>query len=169
MTTVTNNSPQSINTSLFSLEKFLFESIIPIGFVYVQFPDQESPETLWPFFKWTEITKSYKGAFFRAEGGDAKEFGKGKQEEGLPDIKGELSHIQAERGYGDNSPKGAFTVDNYHGLSDSGSGEDRAFSMTFLASKGEIDSDGSYVNNVYGKSNHVTPVNYSIKIWKRKA
>ena len=53
---------------------------IPIGFLYTQFPDQSSPDVLylynlWPNMKWTEVTQSYAGLFFRAEGGNSSSYG----------------------------------------------------------------------------------------------
>ena len=48
---------------------------IPIGYVYIQFPGQSEPSTLWPDFTWTNISSSYAGRFFRAEGGNAASFG----------------------------------------------------------------------------------------------
>ena len=37
----------------------------------------------------------------------------------------------------------------------------------FNASKGEMKLDGTLKNDVYGKSDHVTPMNITYKIWKR--
>ena len=51
------------------------DSLIPIGFVYTQLPDQSSPDVLWPNMKWTEVTQSYAGLFFRAEGGNSSSYG----------------------------------------------------------------------------------------------
>lgn len=48
--------------------KHLQENIVPVGFIYVQFGDQLAPKEVWPQFKWEEITASYAGLFFRAEG-----------------------------------------------------------------------------------------------------
>ena len=50
-------------------------SIIPLGFLYTQFPNQSKPEELWPNTKWSEITSEYSGLFFRAEGGGSEHFG----------------------------------------------------------------------------------------------
>ena len=39
--------------------------------------------------------------------------------------------------------------------------------VNFNDLKGETKTDGTLKNDVYGKSDHVTPENYTIKIWKR--
>ena len=38
-------------------------SLIPIGFLYTQLPNQSSPEQLWPNFMWNEVTQQYSGLF----------------------------------------------------------------------------------------------------------
>ena len=40
--------------------------------IYVQFPQQESPQKLWPWTTWQEV--NYDGAFFRASGTNANKF-----------------------------------------------------------------------------------------------
>lgn len=49
--------------------------IAPIGFVYFQLPLQSDPSALYPNTTWTNISATYAGAFFRAEGGNATAFG----------------------------------------------------------------------------------------------
>lgn len=44
----------------------------PVGITYVQYPQQKSPQELFPKTTWKEI--SYDGAFFRASGGNAADF-----------------------------------------------------------------------------------------------
>jgi len=44
----------------------------PVGITYVQYPQQKSPQELFPKTTWEEI--SYDGAFFRASGGNAAAF-----------------------------------------------------------------------------------------------
>lgn len=54
---------------------------------------------------------------------------------GTMNITGSISQVQSERGKSDNYPTGAFTVNNYKGNSDKGSGHDRAFNMYFNAAR----------------------------------
>ena len=50
-------------------------SMIPLGFVYTQLPNQSAPQEIWPNMNWTEVTDEYSGLFFRAEGGTSLPFG----------------------------------------------------------------------------------------------
>lgn len=48
------------------------DDAFPIGFVYVQYPQQAAPADLFSDFTWIEV--DYNGAFFRASGGNADSF-----------------------------------------------------------------------------------------------
>ena len=51
----------------------IFDMLIPVGFIYTQYPKQPSPNDLWGSYStWTK--QSYGGAFFRSEGGAAIDF-----------------------------------------------------------------------------------------------
>ncbi|CAG2100260.1 unnamed protein product [Medioppia subpectinata] len=62
----------------------LSQSQVPIGFIYVQLPGQVEPKTLWPQYTWSDVTATYAGQFFRAEGGDSIAFGQGIQSDNAP-------------------------------------------------------------------------------------
>lgn len=47
----------------------VLNALMPVGYVYVQYPQTKSPEELWPGFTWQ--VKDYSGAFFRSTGGCA--------------------------------------------------------------------------------------------------
>jgi hypothetical protein len=64
--------------SLSNLQKLLLNTIknpFPIGFIYVQLPNEKSPTEIWPWMTWKDITSAYAGLFFRAEGGGSEKFG----------------------------------------------------------------------------------------------
>src|SRR5699024_7634225 len=69
-----------ITEALESLKRTLLAEIatstVPLGFVYVQLPNQAEPEALWPKYKWTEISDDYGDVFFRVQGGSTEAFGK---------------------------------------------------------------------------------------------
>jgi hypothetical protein len=44
------------------------EKLIPIGFIYSQFPDQPEPGILWPRFQWEDMSPQFSGLFFRVLG-----------------------------------------------------------------------------------------------------
>lgn len=50
-----------------------FDLIWPVGVTYTQYPGQKSPTEMWGEFSTWEVVK-YGGAFFRTEGGNAKDF-----------------------------------------------------------------------------------------------
>lgn len=53
----------------------LKQNLIPIGFIYTELPNSQSPTSLWPWMSWTDVSSSYGGLFFRVEGGEAAPFG----------------------------------------------------------------------------------------------
>ena len=60
---------------------YLKSNPVPIGFIYVQLSAQPEPKTLWPNTLWENISKNYAGLFFRAEGGQAQQFGQTQDEQ----------------------------------------------------------------------------------------
>ncbi|CAG2114635.1 unnamed protein product [Medioppia subpectinata] len=70
----------------------LEQTKVPIGFIYTQLPDQADPKTLWPTYTWSDVTATYAGQFFRAEGSGSLAFGKGVQAENSP----RLSNVHYE-------------------------------------------------------------------------
>lgn len=128
---------------------------IPVGFIYVQYPNQTDPTTLFGG-TWQNISSQYAGRFFRAEGGDAVAFGS-NQAEGLPDIYGQL-------------------YDSHDVCTFVGTGAFKSFqqgsNVTQSASgvgNKTVEFKASYYNTIYGASTHVTPLNTTIRIWKRTA
>lgn len=136
----------------------IFDMCHPVGEVYVQFPTQTEPNALYGRGTWTEITEDYAGLFFRAAGGNAAEFGE-TQEEGLPNAVGKFSTV-----YTSVSAK-------VSGIVKSIKGQTGRFSTGSAGSIEdlEIDLSRNGADPIYGNSEHVTPINTAIKIWKRTA
>ncbi|MGL4524876.1 MAG: hypothetical protein ACRCVN_05090 [Spirochaetia bacterium] len=84
---------QRLCRSLSSIEKMLSAmQAPPVGFIYFQLPHQLDPQLLWPMCRWKIIEKDiYDGAFFRTEGGLAKEFETGKQDYAMVEMSGDFS------------------------------------------------------------------------------
>ena len=146
-----------------SIYRETFNILRPVGSTYVQFPNQLSPNELWgEISQWSVI--NYDGAFFRAEGTDANPFlnssdGLYMQQEGLPNIKGKIGTGRPQ-GW---TAEGAFyfTGDPVERAVEYDTDEHKAFwSWYFSASRS---------SSIYGQSAHVTPKNYTIRIWKRIA
>lgn len=131
---------------------------LPIGFIYFQLRNQSTPDVVFGTNgKWQDISSTYAGEFFRVLGGDSAGFGT-KQNEGLPNISGEVNST-ATRGYIDAGGfangcfiKGASNVNAVQGIGGV------AHNIAFSASNS---------NSIYGASSHVTPYNSAIRIWKK--
>ena len=104
------------------------------------------------------VLKVNAGLFFRAEGGAAAAFGS-SQGEGLPNISGSLSSVYTSVG---SRANGAFShsVVSYPYKMEGGEGNQRDSTVFFNASRSSA---------IYGASSHVTPVNSTIRVWKRTA
>jgi hypothetical protein len=46
----------------------LNKNLIPIGFIYVQLPNQKVPNEIWPSMTWANISTQYANIFFRVLG-----------------------------------------------------------------------------------------------------
>ena len=139
----------------------------PVNSIYVQYNGQSDPNTLFKFTTWTDVSSTYNGQFFRANGGDSAEFGT-PQQEGLPNITGELRVMAGNQaGYytplGIASASGALYTDTWADVA-----QMNGYS-TPKQNNSMIKIDASKSSQLYGNSQHVTPYNSSIKIWKRTA
>jgi hypothetical protein len=165
-----------------SVWNWAFNQCHPIGEIYVQFPGQKSPAELFGSYGvvWTDITADYAGLFFRAAGtvsgtdnasGSFSTNGITVQSEGLPDITGDFGYLKAlDSGnwvQGLNNSNGAFKK-SYNERADPPS-YSAVTSQNNTDASGVVVFNASNSNSIYGSSDHVTPVNTAIKIWKRTA
>ena len=156
------------------VSKGILDIMWPIGVVYTQYPQQKSPQELFPNTTWEEV--NYSGAFFRASGGKAAAFNGGKQEQSIQ------SHNHSFSGSGSHS----------HGITDPGHrhdielGEDdggvghggertarhyRVDPTTTAKTGISIDSATVSISGTTSSTggNETRPENYTIRIWKRTA
>ena len=130
-----------------------FTSGMPVGSIYIQFSGQSAPADLFGG-TWSNISNSYAGLFFRAEGGAAAAFG-GTQSDGAPNISGTWTSGMFNAIW---NSTGAF-YKHANGGKESNSN-----------SNGTIGGfEASRSNNKYGAADEVRPVNSTIRIWKRTA
>lgn len=146
--------------------------IVPIGFVYVQFPDQKSPQELFPggTSVWSDVTVEYAGLFFRADGGTAIPFGEGEQTESLPRITeaSMVKSVDALIGSGDNIPLPVGEWSNYLWSGHDISCNEPKFLRGFGDyNKRQLYNDFFYSLRFFTSGDEVRPKNISIKIWKR--
>ena len=128
---------------------------MPVGSIYIQLAGQDDPATLFGG-TWSNISSSYAGLFFRAEGGAAAAFG-GSQTGGLPNISG--YHYSAKGYVRSMNATGPFSV-SATGNGPDGSTNDNTIQITFSASN---------ANSLYGAATEVRPINSTVRIWKRTA
>lgn len=127
-----------------------------IGHVYIQFREQSAPADLYPGTTWTNITSTYAGRFFRAEGGSAASFGS-KQGGGLPNITGSARLLGSE--YDGTGVSGAFTFTAYNNLGKGHAG----------GNCNVLGLNASRSSSLYGAASEVRPINETFRIWKRTA
>ena len=132
----------------------------PVGVIYTQYPQQKSPQELFPNTTWVEV--NYGGAFFRASGGNAKAFNGGKQEE----LVGPHSDSVTVTG-GNHRHSYSFSDTNNGGEPD----KPVRYDNSPAAHTGYTDYSGDL--SMSGTVNHEAtenrPANYTIRIWKRTA
>lgn len=127
---------------------------LPVGFIYIQFRGQSTPDALFGTSgKWQDISSEYAGEFFRAVGGNSGNFGV-TQAEGLPNITG---GVASGTGIYQNALS-SFQISNEVQFN---------VSQQQGTAKSNLGFDASISNSIYGASTHVTPYNSAIRIWKK--
>jgi hypothetical protein len=128
----------------------------PIGSFFTQYPGQLPPTWLYPHLKWHDITASYAGSFFRAEGAGTLPFEEGLQSESLPDISGDIVGV-----LGLDSGSGCFGKSVYNKVHTA----DNSTSQYWRTSN--LRMNASLSNAAYGRRDEVAPQNESIRLWRR--
>ena len=151
--------------------KTQFDLVWPIGVTYVQYPQQASPMDLWGAFSTWEVI-DYDGSFFRAEGGNAKAFNAGKQQDAIK------KHTTS--GMDNNATGTLFTSRSFLGRAWGAEGaikcEEPAnntfYGLAWDSMAGMCSSkltiDVSHTHE-YNGDVETRPQNYTIKVWKRTA
>lgn len=129
---------------------------MPVGAVYVQFANQPDPTSLFGG-TWSNISNSYAGLFFRAEGGAAAAFG-GTQQDGSPEIQGGINLVGVQML---SDPSGA--------MYEAGSAAQKDVGHSGTISVKRLGFNARKSSDKYGAANEVRPVNSTIRIWKRTA
>jgi len=146
--------------------------LYPVGFVYIQFPNQSSPADLFPDYRWENITPQYAGAFFRVEGGNASAFESGLQDDAT-----------ATTGLNTSLVSCPFTTTHAHCLCPVRTTMERNRTRCVNCGVGNQTISCNICQCVYttpsanGHTHNVTltggvetrPINYTIRLWKRTA
>ncbi|NLK47153.1 MAG: hypothetical protein GX297_10960 [Treponema sp.] len=144
---VNAKDPSAVSSNAFYVKS---EPAIPIGFVYVQFPGEMSPQELFGCGTWQDITSLFAGAFFRAEGGNASAFGAGLQNMMIQSHNHGISFHSSPVTWLSGASLRHGGMSQSYFITGGGAG---AISATITAAGGA----------------ETRPVNYTIKIWKRTA
>lgn len=140
--------------------KAIIDMVWPIGVIYTQYPQQKSPQELFPGTTWVEV--NYGGAFFRASGGNAAAFNGGKQKE----LVGSHSDSVTVTGGNHRHPY-SFSDPNNGGEWDKPVCYDNSPTehTGYTGYSGDLSMSGTVSHSA--KENR--PANYTIRIWKRTA
>jgi hypothetical protein len=130
----------------------LVKNPVPIGFLYTEYPNQPSPQEIWPNVIWEDVTSTYAGLFFRALGGESEKFGT-RQDGNAPRLTSVSSKMV-------DYPKHTHYVDvPQHGSSDwLHTGDDN----------GPDQLINSWLTSFTNTGGEVRPKNTAIRIWRRK-
>ena len=152
-------------------EKSLLDFLYPIGVTYVQYPQQKSPNELWPNMTWTKL--DYAGAFFRADGGPAAGYATCAdtlscciQRQQAPKITGISAPIlnpeACNAGAFHPAKSSCFLVAN-------GSYYRFAWGQSCFDSSWSGASTNNRGSNIYAANGELRPENYTVQIWVRTA
>lgn len=157
---------RGIKSVLTKFRQMLLEDEYRVGKPYFTFDPDDNPNDHLPG-TWERLPD---GVFIRNAGGDANPIVGQIQAEGLPNITGTTPNIATNIGTASQAKmKGSISVNDKitPGWASSTPGVKEFYSYNFDASDGEKKLDGTYKNDVYGKSDHVTPVNVALYMWRR--
>jgi hypothetical protein len=121
--------------------------LVPLGFIYIQLPNQKEPWILWPKTEWRDISLDYAGLFFCVLGDGSAEFGE-TQSENSPRLTKVEFKTQVPNGGNTgivNIPTGSWS-----GYIRSGNYKDRPDGLDFFVSGGEV-----------------RPRNKAVRVWQR--
>ena len=141
----------------------IIENPIPIGFIYVQLPQEKAPQEIWPSLVFTDISSAYDSAFFRVVGNKgAAAFGTEQQQQSpaIDEIKYEdcqqnptnLCATNKFNSTGDDKLKPGWSqnIVSANGFNTAGAPSRFLATLKFHTTTGEV-----------------RPRNFAIKVWKR--
>ena len=132
---------------------------IPIGYLYIQLPNQESPDILFGG-NWENISSECTGKFLRIEGGNASSFGS-IQKGGLPNITGKTQPVRYGAAHETITSAGSFFPEEIDTIWEVSSVQknSKARLENFNASR----SSSIYQDGI----TEVRPENITVRIWKK--
>ena len=156
---------------------------LPVGSIYIQLKGQSAPSDLFGG-TWENISSSYAGRFFRAEGGNAAAFGSDQGQSVYPHTH-TISHTHTrgtmeitgwfkaycDNGISSNQDNTVFASSGANKGYTSGTAGTYQRTLTLNASKGWTGSTSSPSTTTSGSygTTETRPINSTIRIWKRTA
>ncbi|KAH9408921.1 hypothetical protein TYRP_011194 [Tyrophagus putrescentiae] len=172
-----DETARKLDSTSSSLDTIKNSAPVPIGFIYVQLPYEQSPKEIWPsnWYSWTEVSEAYAGVFFRVVGGDAAEFGN-TQEADAPHID-KILQKWCWTNDDNTCSKGATSYDSEpadvkRNISLSGSSSESWSDPIWSANKyrkGDQSSSMSNYLTFHNSGGEIRPLNMAVRVWKRTA
>ena len=128
------------------------EKAYPIGYIYTQYPEKDSPSEMGWYGTWTNKSSDFAGDFFRAEGGAASAFESGKQTD---QMQGHWHEVTAR------TPNAAGGAEAHVGFSTNST------ATIITSTRGGPISDGT--NGTPRTGSETRPINRTVRIWERTA
>lgn len=139
-----------------------------VGSTFVRYPAQNSPDEVYPCSKWSDISSSYAGAFFRAAGGNAQAFAnQTNYQSDATAVKGlsvdnkDLSHTHT---HGYNATSGSPQLFAAGGYSFIG-----VNNLTVATATTAATITMNHDHSLSSSDAETRPINYTVQIWKRIA
>ena len=129
------------------------KNILPIGFTYVQLPNEKPPSKIFSGMKWKDVSSDYAGIFFRVEGGNSSAFGQIQEEDSPRLIKSEYDMLS----YVDVPSLARYAVDI------PANGEPTPF--TFIAPN--TTPNTFFRQKLTVSKGEVRPKNMAMRVWRR--
>ena len=170
-----DETASKLDSTSSSLDTIKNSAPVPIGFIYVQLPYEQSPKEIWPsnWYSWTEVSEAYAGVFFRVVGGNAAKFGN-TQEADAPHID-KILQKWCWTNDDNTCSKGATSYDSEpadvkRNISLSGSSSESWSDPIWSANKyrkGDQSSSMSNYLTFHNSGGEIRPLNMAVKVWKR--
>ena len=68
------------NAKMQEIIETMLKNPVPLGFIYVQLPKEKSPQEIWSWMSWNDVSDQYDSTFFRVAGNKAAGFGAVQEE-----------------------------------------------------------------------------------------
>ena len=133
---------------------------LPIGATYLQLPSQSAPDDIFTG-TWSNISSSYAGDFFRAEGGRAASFGSSQGDT----FQGHIHRLWMYHGSGNANSR---ELSSYRGITGGYVGDRNYYTSARDGTRGmKYYSQDAYGAGTPRHGDETRPVNQTIRVWKR--